>query len=284
MIVRSRSERAQAVARAAPDPADRYTALGWLKSATGPQGATAVFRRALEADPEARSARFGLTSALRERIEAEDPEALAIAGPLDGVEGAVVAGWRHAARGDWKQVRALEPALAAARPLDPGEREAMRLRIQWRLESDDPAARAEAVELWLGSSSSRTGPATSSCARGPSHVPIGPGTRSRCSNSSPRCDDAARGTRGGQRWRCSTRCGPISSPRGGRACASSCSRRDEDAGWLSPGDPPDRFRVAEQRDALDSGIRRPDGKLRPSGRAFCRTRLRRCYWSRRRSA
>jgi hypothetical protein len=140
-------ERAKKYAEAAPDPAQRLTAVGWVKSVAAPQGAAATFRRAVAADPASQSARFGLVRMLRKRLEAGEPEVLALAAPLEGTPGAVATGWRHANRGEWPELRALEPLLAAGDPHDPSQRDALRLRIRWRTQIGEPAEREEATAL-----------------------------------------------------------------------------------------------------------------------------------------
>jgi hypothetical protein len=139
--------RAQRLVQSLEDPTLRNVALGWAKIDRAPQAATAHFRRALAADPELGSARFGLLRVLRRRVESGDAAALELAAPLEGSAAAVVAGWRHAALGEWEAVRALEPALAEAGPRDLARNEARRLRVRWRIASADPAARAESAAL-----------------------------------------------------------------------------------------------------------------------------------------
>ena len=56
-------------------------------------------------------------------------------------------GWRLAVEGEWPALRRLEPELASAEGLDPAYSDAQRLRIQWRIASDDPALHADAVEI-----------------------------------------------------------------------------------------------------------------------------------------
>ena len=83
----------------------------------------------------------------RRGVESGAQRYLELAEPLYGAAAAVVAGWRHAAARDWPALRALEPALAAADVRDPAYDDARRLRLQWRSAADDPALRAEALEI-----------------------------------------------------------------------------------------------------------------------------------------
>ena len=129
------------------DSFERMLALGWARSASDPRRAAEHFRRALRRDPTAQSARFGLLRVQRRGVESGAARYLELAEPLDGAAAAVVAGWRHAAAGDWQALRALEPALAAAELRDPAYRDALRLRVQWRNAGGDPALHAQALEI-----------------------------------------------------------------------------------------------------------------------------------------
>jgi spermidine synthase len=140
-------ERALRLAQSVEDPTTRLTALGWVKIGDARSTSVATFRKALATDPTASSARFGLLSMIRRRVEEGDPEALELAAPLEGAAAAVVAGWRLAALGEWEELRALDPILATASPRDLARMDAQRLRTRWRTASSDPALRAEAAEL-----------------------------------------------------------------------------------------------------------------------------------------
>jgi spermidine synthase len=147
LVARGAGPRAVRLAEAAPDPIQRMTLLGWARSVHDPHRAAAEFRKALAADPASQAARFGLLRLRRRAVEADEPQTRELASPLQGAAAAVVSGWRHAARGDWSAVQALEPALATADPRDPSQPDALRLRIQWRAESEDAALRAEAAAM-----------------------------------------------------------------------------------------------------------------------------------------
>jgi spermidine synthase len=139
--------RAARLAEAAPDPARRSTLLGWVRSQHDPRRAAAGFREALATDPTSQAARFGLVRLRRGALEADEAEARELAAPLEGTAAAVASGWRHAARGEWSELRALEPALAAADPRDPSQPDALRLRIRWRAASGEGELRAEAAAM-----------------------------------------------------------------------------------------------------------------------------------------
>ncbi len=144
---RSEWARAMKLAKKQRDPTQRLTDMGWATSTESPSRAIAHFRAALERDPSAQSARFGLLKALRRPSRADDPDMLELAEPLEGAAAAVVSGWRLAAAGDWEALRKLEPELASAEWFEPAYPDAQRLRAQWRAESDDPELRAEAVAI-----------------------------------------------------------------------------------------------------------------------------------------
>jgi spermidine synthase len=139
--------RAVRLASGLEDPVERMLALGWARSASDPRRAAQHFRRALERDPAAQSARFGLLRVQRRGVESGMPVYLELAEPLEGAAAAVVSGWRHAVSQDWTALRALEPALAAADVRDAAYPDALRLRVQWRNAQDDPALRAQAVAI-----------------------------------------------------------------------------------------------------------------------------------------
>jgi predicted membrane-bound spermidine synthase len=147
IATRGAPARALRLAQSAPKGPQRLTAIGWAKIATAPRQAAPAFKAALDADPTAQSARFGLLLARRQQVEEGDPSALALAEPLEGGAGAVVQGWRHAALGAWDEVRTREDTLAGVARRDPSRVEALRLRILWRIEGSDPDAFLEASRL-----------------------------------------------------------------------------------------------------------------------------------------
>jgi hypothetical protein len=147
LVARNETARAVRLASGLGNPVERMTALGWARSASDPRRAAEHFRRAVERDPAAQSARFGLLRVQRRAVESDESAYRALAAPLEGAAAAVVAGWRHAATQGWPALRALEPALAAADVRDPDYGDALRLRAQWRNASDDPALRAQALEI-----------------------------------------------------------------------------------------------------------------------------------------
>jgi spermidine synthase len=147
LVANDKMRRATRLAASLTPIAERSTALGWAKLERDPNAAAQHFRHALEREPTAVSARFGLLSVRRKAIEAGDPGTLALAARLEGTAAAVVAGWRLAASHDWAALRALEPILAAADPRDPSFPDALALRIQWRAASEDAGLRVEGSEI-----------------------------------------------------------------------------------------------------------------------------------------
>jgi len=147
LATRGEIGRAVSLSRRQPEPAQRSTNLGWAAIRDSPVRAAKYFRAALGHDPTAQSARFGLLATRKRAVEASDPEVLELAEPLEGVAAAVVSGWRLAAAGEWSALRELEPELASADWVDPTYRDAQRLRIRWRIESDDSALHAEGAEI-----------------------------------------------------------------------------------------------------------------------------------------
>jgi len=147
LVTEEKFRRAMRIAMASKDPVERTVALGWAKSDRDARDASVHFRPALERDATVLSARFALLTLRREDVEADDPSIRDLAAPLEGAAAAVVTGWRLAAQGDWVALRALEPALAAAGPRDPSFRDALALRIRWRIASDEATLRAEAAEI-----------------------------------------------------------------------------------------------------------------------------------------
>ena len=109
--------------------------------------AVALLERALARHPEDDALRFALLETRRGEFLAGDPAAVALAAPLDGAARAVADGWILEARGDWPALRALEPALATAGPLDPSWSEALRLRARWRLDLLGADGAQEAIDL-----------------------------------------------------------------------------------------------------------------------------------------
>jgi predicted membrane-bound spermidine synthase len=147
LAARSELGRAANLAKSQRDPVQRMTDLGWAATAESSSRAATHFRAALKRDPTSQSARFGLLAIRRGAVEANNPDVLELAEPLEGAAAAVVSGWRLAAVGEWPALRELEPELASAEWFDPAYQDAQRLRARWRTASDDPALHAEAVEI-----------------------------------------------------------------------------------------------------------------------------------------
>jgi predicted membrane-bound spermidine synthase len=147
LAIRDELGRAVNLARSLQDATQRVTNLGWAASGESSKRAVSNFRAALKRDPTSQSARFGLLAVRRRAVEAGGPEVLELAEPLVGAAAAVISGWRLAAAGEWSALRELESELASAEWFDPAYQDAQRLRTRWRIESGDPALRAEAVEI-----------------------------------------------------------------------------------------------------------------------------------------
>ncbi len=145
----ARGEQAHALrlATSQEDRTQRMANLGWAMSHDSPRRAVKQFRAALKRDPSSQSAYFGLLAAQRKTAAGTDPRDLASKDPLEGAAAAVVSGWRLAAAGEWPALRALEPELASARWFEPARDDADRLRVQWRVATDDPELHAQAVAI-----------------------------------------------------------------------------------------------------------------------------------------
>jgi spermidine synthase len=140
--------RADRVAAALGDPVERLTAAGIVALATerAAEGRTSL-RAALGRDPAAYEARVALLRAERTRLVAGAADLVALAAPLDDSARAVIAGWTAEANREWDAVRALEPRLAAARPVDAIYGDALRLRAAWRIASGEPNEGAAALAI-----------------------------------------------------------------------------------------------------------------------------------------
>lgn len=132
------------------DAAGISTFARGLEAAGRRDDAAALRRAAADRFPEDAALRF---ATLRPRLLDAARAAGRGAEPVQGLPDsarAVLEAWRHAADGEWDAVRALEPRLAAARPVDGWHPEATQLRIEWRTRAggDDRTVRArEALQL-----------------------------------------------------------------------------------------------------------------------------------------
>jgi hypothetical protein len=142
-------ERAEALAGAIPEPAERYAALGLVAERKGERSrALGEYRRALAARPASAEARAGLV-----RLLATGSGEEADAAALDASEAAVLGGLQDAAAGRLAELESREATLAALPRAHPLAVEATRLRARWRIATGDPARAREAVALLDGLSS-----------------------------------------------------------------------------------------------------------------------------------
>jgi spermidine synthase len=140
--------RARRVVETSDDPAVSATGSGLLSLARRRgAGARRDFERALTLDPRQADARAALLRLRRRAIASDISTAPELPGGLAAAEAAVVAGWRAEDAGDFVALRALETSLAASEPTDPLYPDAMRLRVAWRLATDDRALAFEAARL-----------------------------------------------------------------------------------------------------------------------------------------
>lgn len=120
-------------------PVDRQLALGWAKSETGSRGAaTRHFRIALEIDPDSVPARESLSVL----VPAED-----MPGGLSDRTSAISRARQALVEADWESAAALDGLLASWRPGELLFVEAARVRITWRLMSQQPNRGREALEI-----------------------------------------------------------------------------------------------------------------------------------------
>jgi predicted membrane-bound spermidine synthase len=141
------TERADALATS-EEGALQATGLGWIELGQARPGrAVRHFERALEMAPGTSDAVGGLlASSALDFTQGRSVGGIS-EGDLDDRQRAVVAGWRHAAAGDWDAVARLDAELARFEPGDALFEEASRLRANWRLAGQDRAAAAEAQAI-----------------------------------------------------------------------------------------------------------------------------------------
>ncbi len=152
LIRRGAADRARRLAEALPDPVARATAIGLAKLARDQSAGELELRDALRlapgsGDPRALEALYGLLVA-RYRTAIRGGEPVSFTEHFASDPGAaVIAGWRASGAGDRQAVRRLEQRLAAIDPRHALFEEATRLRVEWRVESGEPEAAAEALNL-----------------------------------------------------------------------------------------------------------------------------------------
>ncbi len=151
LIRRGQAARARRLAESWSEPVARATGIGLAKLAQDESAGEFDLRQALslapDGDPRAAEALHALLVArYRQPIIDGEPVSFTERFPEDP-GAAVIAGWRASGTGDQEQLRRLEERLAAIGPRHPLFPAASRLRAEWRIESGDPEAAAEALAL-----------------------------------------------------------------------------------------------------------------------------------------
>lgn len=139
--------RAAHVVQSFTDPTDRRIAEALIRVTQGKrEAARKMLSEALVEAPRHREGRAALLL-LSDRAIAKGADPLDIvAGPLEGSEHAVAAGWQRQGT-DVTEIEDLEPALAAVPIRDPLALASYRLRAEWRMQRDDEAVAREAIEM-----------------------------------------------------------------------------------------------------------------------------------------
>ncbi len=151
LIRRGQAARARRLAESWSEPVARATGIGLAKLAldesAGEYDLRQVLSLAPDGDPRAAEAFHALLVArYRQPIIDGEPVSFTERFPEDP-GAAVIAGWRASGTGDQEQLRRLEKRLAAIGPRHPLFPAASRLRAEWRIESGDLEAAAEALAL-----------------------------------------------------------------------------------------------------------------------------------------
>jgi spermidine synthase len=144
-----RLPRARRVAGAMAPGIPRRVAEALIDVAAGarPRGEAALVAVLREA-PGDRGALHALMAARMETLaKGEGAPGLSALIAADPLASAVLEGWRLARAGRIAEVRGLEPVLAGAVRHEPLHEPALRLRINWRLASGEPARAREAMAL-----------------------------------------------------------------------------------------------------------------------------------------
>ena len=130
------------------DEAEEETGLGWVELAVGrSERAARHFIRALSLAPDSSDAKAGLVAS-RPRGFGDGRSVAGISErDLDARLMTFLAARRHAAAREWSAVATLDPELGRITPGEALFEEASRLRAQWRLAANDPAAAAEAQAI-----------------------------------------------------------------------------------------------------------------------------------------
>jgi tetratricopeptide (TPR) repeat protein len=147
LVGASSQQRATALTRS-EDEALEETGLGWIElELSRPDRAARHFTRALTLAPDSSDALAGLVASQPFGFD----EGKSVAGiskeDLDDRLLAVIAGQRHAAAGNWAEFAAFDAELGRIEPGEAIFEQASRLRIYWRLATQDPEAAAEAQAI-----------------------------------------------------------------------------------------------------------------------------------------
>jgi tetratricopeptide (TPR) repeat protein len=141
-------ERAERLVAKTSGP-ERSSALGMLARASGKRReANRLFEQALELDPSADEARFGLLEGLHDRTDpASRSRFERLSAEAPSTQRSVVAGWILEREEGWDELRTLDERLAETSPHDPSFAASTRLRAAWRLADGGEELAAEALAL-----------------------------------------------------------------------------------------------------------------------------------------
>ena len=124
------------------------TGLGWVELGLArPKRAARHFARALKLAPGSSDALAGWVASRPFGFAEGRSVAGILERDLDDRLVALIAGQRHAAVGDWDAVAALDAELGRIEPGEALFEQASRLRVHWRLATEDPEAAAEAQAI-----------------------------------------------------------------------------------------------------------------------------------------
>jgi tetratricopeptide (TPR) repeat protein len=141
------SERATALALSG-DGARRETELGLIDLGLAKRGrAVRHFEQALALAPGSGEALAGLAESRAFDLAHGKPVEGISEATLDGPVAAVIASWRHAEEREWDAVAALDAELGRIEPGEALFEEASRVRVDWRLATEDPALGGEALAI-----------------------------------------------------------------------------------------------------------------------------------------
>jgi hypothetical protein len=147
-LVGSNSQQRAIALTRSEDEAVEETGLGWVElGLSRPNRAARHFTRALSLASDSADALAGLVASQPFAFTEGGAVAGISEGDLDARLVAVIAGQRYAAAVDWAEFAALDVELGRIGPGEAIFEQASRLRIYWRLATQDPAAAAEAQAI-----------------------------------------------------------------------------------------------------------------------------------------